>query len=131
MEPGGADVQHGHEVGGLARGGEHGAHAPFQGGNLLLYGVQGGVGKAGVEKAFRLQIEKVAHLLGALVNVSGALHDGGHTGLPVFWACSPRGYKGYRLKVLHVVPSFPQVLVFPPASLRERQAAGKSLFRWD
>ena len=53
-----------------------------------------GLARRGVEKAFRLQIEKVAHLLGALVNVSGALHDRGHTGLP-FLACSPRGYKGY------------------------------------
>ena len=101
MGPGGADVQHGHQIGSLAGGGEQGAHAPFQGGNFFLYNIVGGVGQAGVEEAVLLQVEEGAHLLGALVDVCGALHNGGHTGLPVFRLIARMDAKGIQLIVFH------------------------------
>ena len=116
MEPGRADVQHGHQVGRLAGRGEHGAHAPLQGGDFLFHHIQGGVGQAGVEKAAFLQIEESAHLFGALIGICGALHNRGHPGLPVAGLIARMDTKSIGFQFLHTLSFLSLQYVAAPQS---------------
>ena len=70
-----ADIQHRHHGGGLSGGSQHRADAALQRRDLLLHRVKRRIGKTGIEKAVGLQVEQVAHLLGAFIGVRRALHD--------------------------------------------------------
>ena len=72
------DIEDGVEVGGLTRGGQHGAYATFKGCNLRGHRVVGRVGQTCVEVAFLLQVEEVGHFFCVVILERGALDDGEH-----------------------------------------------------
>ena len=124
VEAGGADVQHGHKGGRLAGRGEHGPHAALQRGDLLLHHIQGRVAQTGVEEPLLLEVEQGAHLLGALVDVGGALNDGGHPWLPVFGGIPCVDAEGIRLLCFHGIHPFQNGVYLAPAVLLEGQGPG-------
>lgn len=77
------DVVDGIEVGCLSRGGQHGAHAAFECGNLGCHGVVGRVLQTGIEIAVLFQVEEACHLFAAAIFEGGALVDGEYTRLSV------------------------------------------------
>ena len=70
------DVQAGKQVGGLAGGGEDGAHAAFQGAKLRRHGIYRGVLQAGIEVPGLFQVEQAAHLVRCLIFKGRALDNG-------------------------------------------------------
>ena len=78
-----ADVENGHEAGCLTGGGQHGAHAAFQIGNLFFHIGHGGVGNTGIHMTGRFQIKQLAQFGCAVVLVGSALVDGHGSGLAV------------------------------------------------
>ena len=78
-----ADVEHGIEVGSLARRGQHGAHTAFQLGDFAGHGVVRGVLQAGIEIARVFQVEEPGHLVAVVVFECCALVDGEHARLTV------------------------------------------------
>ena len=70
------DVQAGEQVGGLAGGGEDGAHAAFQSTDLCCHGVNRGVLQAGIEVPGLFQVEQAAHLVRGFIFKGSALDNG-------------------------------------------------------
>ena len=93
-----ADVEQGVEVGGLSAAGEHGAHTALQGSNLAGHGVVGRVLQTGIEIALLLQVEEVGHFFGVVILESGALIDGQHPCLSIFWLPSSLNAEGCRFQ---------------------------------
>lgn len=83
MVTGLANVEHGVEVGGLARRGEDAARAALQLVDFGRHGVVGRVLESGVEIALGLEVEEVGHGLAAVIFEGGALDDGQHSALAV------------------------------------------------
>ncbi len=84
--PGAGDVEDGVEVGSLAGGGEHRGGAALQGADPGGDGVAGRVLQAGVEIAFGLQVEELAHVLAGVVFEGRALDDRDLAGFAVLRA---------------------------------------------
>ena len=99
-------VQDGVGVGGLARGGAYAGHAPLQGGQLLLQGVHGGIGQAGVKEAGGLQVEEVGDALGVVVFEGGALDDGADSGLPISRGVSGLDGQGFLMQAFFAHGAF-------------------------
>ena len=79
-----ADVEHGVEVGRLARRGQHACHTAFEGCYLGSYGIIRRVLQAGVEVAAVFEVEEAGHLLAIIVFEGCALIDGQHARLTLF-----------------------------------------------
>ena len=75
-----ADVEAGEEIGGLAGRCQHGAHSPFERGNLGRYLVVGGILEPCIEISCFLEVEEAAHLVACLVLERGALDEGNLAG---------------------------------------------------
>lgn len=88
---GAAQIQHGQQRRCLSAGGEHCAHAAFQGCDLLLDSVAGGVGETGVHRLHG-HIEQLCHLFGAVKAIGGTLYDGDSSRTAVF-----RGIAGVNI----------------------------------
>ena len=71
-----ADVEHGKEVGGLARAREHGRRASFERRDLCRDVIVGGVLQARVEVARLLKVEKPPHGVRTVVFEGRGLHNG-------------------------------------------------------
>ena len=73
----------GEQGSGLTRGGQHCADAALESGDLLLHGVAGRIGEAGVDALGR-HIEQRRDLFGRVEAVGGGLNDGHDAGAAVF-----------------------------------------------
>ena len=79
----GAEVEDGEQGSGLTRGGQHGADAALESGDLLFHGVAGRVSEAGVDALGR-HIKQGRDLCGRVEAVGGGLNDGHDAGAAVF-----------------------------------------------
>ena len=106
-----ADVEQGKEVGCLAGTGQHTGGAALQFGNLGGDGIAGGVLQAGIKITAGLQVKQFAHIVGAIIFESGALHNGNLAGFAVaggIAALYAQGIDAVFAGLIHDLTSFPQ-----------------------
>ena len=106
-----ADVEQGKEVGCLAGTGQHTGGAALQFGNLGGDGIAGGVLQAGIKITAGLQVKQLAHIVGAIIFESGALHNGNLAGFAVaggIAALYAQGIDAVFAGLIHDLTSFPQ-----------------------
>ena len=78
------DVEHGKEIGCLARRGKHSPHSTLEGGYLASHGIVGGILQTSVEIALLLEVEQERHLIAVVVFECSTLHYGQFYRLSVF-----------------------------------------------
>ena len=99
------------EVGCLAGTGQHTGGAALQFGNLGGDGIAGGVLQAGIKITAGLQVKQLAHIVGAIIFESGALHNGNLAGFAVaggIAALYAQGIDAVFAGLIHDLTSFPQ-----------------------
>ena len=106
MIAGGAEIEHGKQVGRLAGRSQNRSHAAFERGDFGGNGVVGGIGKTGIEIAVVLKVEHLAHRVAAVVFIGGALHDRQHDGFFIAGLVAGADAFGRNFIIFHLTAPF-------------------------